>query len=159
MASRRARRDGGVGSVSDRNSLGGNAEQVRAVADDLADAIIRKMDESDKGRSFHTDHAFIEWMDKRIVDKLKLWAAGIVLAYSVPVIAAAFVVGGMNEKLDLALRDQRANTQSLQARGGWMDDQERFNCELKRAAIEATPDAEIGDCRFTRGDDRTDARR
>jgi hypothetical protein len=65
----------------------------------------------------------------------------------------------MNEKLDTALRDQRANTQSLQARGGWMNDQERFNCDVRRTIETLHPEAGLGDCAFVSGQDRSDSRR
>lgn len=127
--------------------------------ENIAEAIVGKLDEKDQARTFHTDHAFVDWLDKRIGDKLRLWAAGIILAYSVPIVLAAYYIGGMNEKLDAALNDQRMNTQSLQARGSWMNDQERFNCEVRRAITRSHPDSEIGICAFVTGQDRTDSRR
>lgn len=134
----------------------GNKEQRDEVAADIFKRVIAHMEESAPGRTFHVDNAFVTWLDKKIGDKIKIWAASILLAYTIPLGVGIWQLSEMNANFRHQLSDSSVNTASLIAKSDWQDQQEDFNCDVRRVLPK---DAEIGPCRFPPRPDRTDPRR
>lgn len=139
----------------------GNAEQVRVITEQLAEAIIRKINNDDEASTrlaFHQHPDFQAWLDRRISEKIRLWVFGAVAANIIPMLAIVFMLGTIKENVSSALSEQTENTQTLYARGQFIRDQQDFNCAI-RTAIKGVHNIDIGNCRFASTDSPRDTRR
>lgn len=138
--------------------MDGNAEQIRAIVDQLAGTIIKKIEARGTIVDFHTNEEFHEWLDERVENKARKWIVALVIAYIIPIMIGVYYAGKVTEMLESALEAQEVNTQSLYSRGQFVRDQQDFNCRMS-SVLQQTHNVDIGPCRFESADSPLDRRR
>lgn len=133
----------------------GNAEQVRAVAEQLATSILGQIEQRGTIVDFATNEKFHKWFDERMDNRNRKMILQLALAYIVPIFIGGAV---LYNKMDDVVVSNDENTSTLYARGQFVRDQQTFNCEVagiiaQEHKIIVTP------CRFDSADDPRDVRR
>lgn len=108
----------------DQGAFDGNAEQVRSIAGQMASAF---------GRGIEEERHLLAEVDSRIKaqveamgDRLKLWVLGGILTQIVMVLPIIFFLGGIYSTNNATLELIRKQQATLERRGGWMSERERW---------------------------------
>lgn len=111
-------------------------EAMRDFAAELGDAIIKRLEIKDEAIVPQHSDSFNSWFDRRVNEKLRLWAFGIISIYLIPAIIIAFQLGGLSKEINDAMASQQTQNAQLASRQIWMREQEYFNREISRWAEE-----------------------
>ena len=112
--------------------MDGNSAQLRAITSQLADEVLARLE--DKKVSPHHDPTFQEWIDKRINERFKIWAGGMILAYAVPTVLLAYSIGSFQTVLENGLEKIDRQQVTLDERGDWMVEKDNFERNITRWA-------------------------
>lgn len=114
----------------------GNAVQVRAVAEQVAEAVTQR------SHLFSEEFARLEThIDTRIAaavtvseHKLKLWVIGGVITQLIPMLPIIFFLGGIYNTNSAAITMLQKQQTQLEQRGQWMNERERWEQSIEQWA-------------------------
>ena len=116
--------------------MDGNAEQVRAVATQLADAFAQnQMPASDQLR--HLEERIDAKIDAKVdaaVVKMKFWVISAVMTQVVAMLPIIFFLGGIYNTNNTALEMLRKQQGLLEKRGEWMNQRDRWEQSIEQWA-------------------------
>lgn len=114
----------------------GNAEQLKMIAEEIGRTIVKNLEKEGEVVMPHQSSEFQNWLDRRIGEKLRLWAFGLVAAYAIPALILAYTFGRLTDQIEASVSDKDDIAGQMAIAELWMLEQENLNADLVEWAEE-----------------------
>ena len=107
--------------------------------DRLGERLLSSLEKRNEAIVPYNTPEFWEFIDKRIGDKIRLWAFGLIAAYAIPALLLSYTLGTLSSNIEQSIKAQKQNSVAISTRSVWIAEQERFKDAISRWA-EDDPD-------------------